>query len=204
MKVISIDLASEYLANALDIYVRAFPSAERHPVKSIIDRISCGKEQLYGAINDSNEVIGIAMLWQLVLNEVKVLDYFAIDDRFRGRQFGQLFLTEMINDYLADSEVLVLEIEDPYFAPFDSPEFKRLQFYRKFAPNEYPFYRYRMPNLSGEGFVDMRLLTIGNQQKLSEDELDSIVLKIYKQMYSIDHYAALEMIFANKAIKSLF
>lgn len=203
MEIVEISISSEYFAKAMSIYQSSFPESERHLLEIITKRIHIGKEVLFGLINDSHELLGIIMLWDLGFKSYKVLDYFAIDERYRSMHYGEMFLAETIKLSISNGEVLVLEIETPYNKSQDTLEYKRLKFYRKFNVYEYPEYYYRMPNLSGDGFLDMSLLTIGNEKQLTNNELDELALEIYKQMYYLDEQVAKRMISENCHISQL-
>lgn len=203
MEIVKISISSEYFAKAMGIYQISFPESERHSLEIITKRINIGKEVLFGLINDSHELLGIIMLWDLEYMRFKVLDYFAIDERYRSMHYGEMFLAETIKLSISNGEVLVLEIETPYNKSQDTLEYKRLKFYRKFNVYEYPAYYYRMPNLSGDGFLDMSLLTIGNEKQLTNNELDELALEIYKQMYYLDEQDARKMISENCHLSQL-
>lgn len=204
MEIIEISTSSEYFTKAMELYLTAFPESERHPLDVIIERLNSGKEVLYGMVSESSELSGIILLWDLGYKSFKVLDYFAISERYRGMNYGERFLSEIIKISQMNSEVLVLEIGTPYNKSKDSLEYKRLKFYRKFNIYEYPQYYYRMPNLYGDGFLDMSLLTIGNIAQLSTNKLDEIAFEIYKQMYYLDAQIARKMISENSLHSQLF
>lgn len=193
------------LLKVFKIYTEAFPLSEQIPIEMLHQRIKNKRENVLGyyqnCSDDKEHLIGFATLFSLQHFDKKekynftVLNYFAIDNNYRGKNYGYLFLEEVINTIISNNTILIIEIENPYNSDPSSVEYKRLLFYRKINCVEYPDFAYNMPSFSDNNKIEMKLLSVIGKNKdlnqqnnivLSHFILDEIKLAIYKQMYNLD------------------
>lgn len=78
------------------LYVRAFPPAERKPFEILMRLRRRGICDLY-LITCGGENCGFAAVHRV--KDIALLDYFAIDDRFRGRGLGGMALDVLTDRY---------------------------------------------------------------------------------------------------------
>lgn len=192
------------LLKAFDIYNEAFPKSERLPIEILHNRIKEKKEIALGYYTnqsqDIHKFVGFATIFPLKNVEImekydfNVLNYFAIDANFRNKNYGFDFLHQIINTYINENTILIIEIENPYTCEINSSQYKRLLFYRKFNCNEYPDFIYFMPSFSEEKTIEMKLLSVqGNLNNinttrniiLDKNQLNTLKTAIYEQMYNL-------------------
>ena len=98
-----------------------FPKAELKPLKNIIDAVNSGIYECLGLF-DGDECIGYTFL--IKQGESFLIDYIAIYPDKRNNGAGSQLL-RLLNEHLADAEVVIIEVEDPQYAK--SAEEKDLQ-----------------------------------------------------------------------------
>ncbi len=92
----------------LDLYMRAFPEAERKPFSEIERKAAMGEMEIL-LIREEGRRAGMAIT--ALQEDLVLLDYFAISDLFRGRGIGSDALQLLMALY-SDSQFF-LEIEKP-------------------------------------------------------------------------------------------
>lgn len=145
-----------------DLYVSAFPKAERKPFTMLVKGQNAGKMEIL-SIEDENETflgLGIFALDQ----DLALVDYFAITDQKRGEGIGSQAL-QCLKSYYPDRRFF-LEIET---TKKDCPDLetrrRRKKFYLKNGLHELPF----CVNLFG---VEMEIL--GCCDQLTYEEYHSV------------------------------
>lgn len=109
----------------LDLYQSAFPANERKPF-SVIERKTAMGEMEVLLIREEGKPAGLAVT--ALGEELVLLDYFAIDERMRGRGIGSDALQLLIELY--GDRGFFLEIEDTQIASENSAErIARKEFY---------------------------------------------------------------------------
>ena len=98
-----------------------FPKAELKPLKNIIEAVNSGIYECLGLF-DGDECIGYTFL--IKRGKSFLIDYIAIYPDKRNNGAGSQLL-RLLNEYLADAEVVIIEVEDPQYAK--SAEEKDLQ-----------------------------------------------------------------------------
>lgn len=90
------------------LYMAAFPASERKPFSMILKMRAAGKTDVW-CLEEKGEFRGLA----ITINspELVLLDYFAVDEKYRGRGVGHGALQAILEHY-GDRGVF-LEIEDP-------------------------------------------------------------------------------------------
>lgn len=188
------------IRKAFEIYLEAFPEYERFPKDILRKRIEDKSEQIFGYYAD-NELLGFATVFNLGKvfgkENFAVLNYFAMDKAHRGKSFGEIFLKQIMVDSEINDTILIFEIENPYQCSEKSNEYRRLNFYRRCGCIEYPDFQYYMPAFGG-GTVDMRLLSHGSSKLLTNEELITISIEIYKKMYYLCDDKILKLNFLKK------
>ena len=175
---------TDMIDEVMRIYEDSFPVSERQSNIIIINRINSGEEKLIGYFNSQNKLLGIALLWDLGVQNCILLDYFAISSEARGNNFGTQFIESIVKDFINEDQILVLEVENPYDMSPNSLEYRRLMFYKKFDCIEYPDYNYFIPAFDRSGYIDFKILTI-NRKHLKVNNISEIAYAIYTQIYSL-------------------
>lgn len=88
------------------IYLEAFPLAERKPFGMMKRKAKKGCMELL-SVCDGQEMVGLAIT--VLYQDMVLLDYFAMDQRLRGRNYGSRAL-QLLKERYADKR-LILEIE---------------------------------------------------------------------------------------------
>ncbi|MCD7766745.1 MAG: GNAT family N-acetyltransferase [Lachnospiraceae bacterium] len=90
----------------LDLYQRAFPDNERKPFSLIERKASMGEMEIL-LIREERKRIGFAVV--AYAEHLVLLDYFAIDERWRDQGYGSMAL-ELLEGLYSDRQMF-LEIE---------------------------------------------------------------------------------------------
>ncbi|AQP52960.1 hypothetical protein CBF34_05765 [Vagococcus penaei] len=122
------------LTELSDIYltfmVNDFPADELKPLALIQKLMKQGRYACY-ILEKENECLGYAcFVWQD--EKFKLLDYFAVNPKYRGQGIGSQMITWMKDQRIADT--IILECEDPIVATTTEEKSireRRLDFYFK-------------------------------------------------------------------------
>ena len=108
-----------------------FPDDERKPLSRIEKSLEKGQYLCYG-IKDGSGIAAYAFF--VVIENLYLLDYFAVRKDLRGTGVGSRFLKELYGNQFRNVSCVLVEVDDPAYA--DSEEEKeirerRLSFYLK-------------------------------------------------------------------------
>lgn len=184
--------SSREFHDAMDIYVGAFPSNERHPVSVIGERISRGLSKLsVGTVG--NEVVFLALLWPLPETDFILLDYLATKDGHRGKGIASAFIRKMQDEVHNAQKYLILEVENPRFGTNTQEREKRVGFYRRLGARELHEVGYLLPPLDGDKPTEMILMILpGDKHKeMSGNLIKRVITKMYRDVYGRDEGDAL-------------
>ncbi|MCC8137083.1 MAG: GNAT family N-acetyltransferase [Clostridiales bacterium] len=154
----------------LDLYQRAFPDNERKPFSLIERKASMGEMEIL-LIREERKRIGFAIV--AYAEHLVLLDYFAIDERWRNQGYGTMAL-ELLEGLYSDRQMF-LEIEkaDTDTAP-DDIRLRRRNFYLRNGLNE--------TGIDAELFgVKMELLS--TCRGLTFEECEPLYRSIYGALY---------------------
>lgn len=90
------------------IYLEAFPKKERKPFRMMKQKAGKGEMELL-SILDGTELVGLAIT--VLYRDLVLLDYFAIDRKYRGKNYGSEALGLLKERY--EDRRFLLEIELP-------------------------------------------------------------------------------------------
>jgi GNAT superfamily N-acetyltransferase len=177
---------------AMELYLKAFPANERHPIEVITERVRAGLSQLYvGSLGD--EVIFMALLWPLRATDFVLLDYIATKDNYRSKGIASAFLEQMKTKLRSLDKYFILEVESPETAGNKVEKENRIAFYKRQGAKEMQGIRYILPPLHGTVPTEMILMLFPDYQ---HEEIDGsivkkIVTQIYQELYNRDANDAL-------------
>ncbi len=179
------DTSSEEFKAAMDIYVASFPENERRPVVTIGMDIKTGKCRLIVGRMDA-KVVFMALIRPIKETPFVRGDYMAIDEEYRSKGIGALFLKDIfaiLNDI--DFNYFLGEIENPYL---DDDEIKgrRIKFYKKIGMKELKDVRYILPPLQGTLPTEMVLMVLCRTEEkcLKGEDVSGILKRIFRDIYS--------------------
>ena len=89
-----------------DLYMRAFPKAERKPFQLMVKKQAEGTMELL-SIEEENQFLGLAIFAHD--KDIALLDYFAISDEYRGQGIGSRALKALQKIYTGKRFVLEIE-----------------------------------------------------------------------------------------------
>lgn len=169
---------------AMDIYVHAFPSNERHPVEVIRQRVKQGVSELYIGFG-CRQVVFMALLYPLQNTDFILLDYMAAKPAFRGKKISTSFLTEMRSLLSERKTYFLLEVEHPAYGENKEERLKRYQFYRRSGAQQLKNVRYVLPPLQGTLPTEMMLLILPRYktEKIPASVVKALIVQLYKELY---------------------
>lgn len=107
------------------IYLEAFPRVERKPFLMMKKMAKRGAMELL-AITEKEQVAGLAITVRH--GDMVLLDYFAIDKAFRGKNYGSRALRMLKERYREERLILEIELPDGH-ALNNTERIRRKQFY---------------------------------------------------------------------------
>ena len=175
---------SEYFHAGMDIYLNAFPSNERHSVKTIEERLDAGKSQMFVGLNEG-KVITICLLFNLSDSEFILLDYMAVSNEFRGKGIGGKFLRYLTKLLKKINKYLVLEVENPEHGDNKEQRKSRIEFYKKNGAVKLKDVRYILPALDGKSPTEMNLMVLPEYHDITmkKETVRKLILELYKEVY---------------------
>ncbi len=177
-------LSDEAAKQICRIAEESFPPEEREPCQTFLKTIQDGRSILYTA-SDKNTNRGFTKLTPLKNTNIYLMEYLAVETRSRNQGIGGKILQFIKKDLKAVKGLgLILEVEPPEMPGGEEREIRqrRIRFYqRNGAQMVLDGGTYRMPNLTGEGSLPMRLMWLpikeggGPPTKLTLSELFTLI-----------------------------
>jgi ribosomal protein S18 acetylase RimI-like enzyme len=172
------------------IYLTSFPPSERKDFSDLVDAVNKGDELVFAA-RVMRDIVGFALVQRLSYTGVFLLEYMAVAKERRGEGIGSALFQHMAKTLRDEksAEGLLLEVEPPdkgSDAEMDVRR-RRVAFYRRNgAEIVAEANSYRMPDLSGKGSVEMRLMWLGLKDEgviISGQKLRDCIVSIYRESY---------------------
>lgn len=109
------------------LYISAFPPSERKPVSIIAKMYRQGRSDLW-CIGSGGSFLGLAAT--INADDLILLDYFAVDEKHRGRGIGTAAMVTLLKLY--EGKGFFVEIESPYEdGPDREQRLQRKAFYQR-------------------------------------------------------------------------
>ncbi|MGF3141238.1 GNAT family N-acetyltransferase [Facklamia sp. P13064] len=155
-----------------NIYESSFPEDEKRSLNLQLEILKNPNYQMK-ALEDDGRVVGFISFWDI--GEYVFIEHFAIDDSFRGRNYGSKFLNTFLNE--ADKKI-VLEVEKPE----DNITKRRINFYQRldFKLNAYD---YTQPPLE-EGKNAIPLLLMTYPEAMDQEQFNKVKEALYRVVYA--------------------
>jgi len=192
-----------FVKEALDIYMNSFPSNERHPLDIIKERINKQKSILYVGIEDT-KVSCFALIWNLQDSNFILLDYFAVDEKYRNKGIGTLFYNYLLNEISKLEKFLILEVEKPK-DKFDESKINRINFYLRNRTQIFNDTPYILPALDSTTNTEMVLMIADGEKcrELTKETIRILIEQIYFELYQRDNKDLLLLSFIEKIPQSI-
>jgi len=171
---------------AIEIYEEAFPLAERQPVSVIRHRISSGLYQAYvGRLEETGEVVSLAFLWPFKDSNFILLDYLAVKKSIRGQNVGSAYLASMIQVLNPQQKYLLIEVDNPKFAPDESEATRRIAFYQRNGAQLMKDLRYLLPPAQGNEPTEMMLMIFPNYKtpQIEASQVRDLIIQLYREAW---------------------
>ena len=180
------EVDSPEYSQAIEIYEEAFPLAERQPVSIIRHRISSGLYKAYiGRLEETKEVVVLAFLWPFKDSNFILLDYLAVKKSIRGQNVGSAYLISMIQVLKPQQKYLLIEVDNPKFAPNEDEATRRIAFYQRNGARLMKDLRYLLPPAQGNEPTEMMLM-IFPQYKTPQIEaylVRNLIIQLYREAW---------------------
>ena len=173
-----------YFFDAIRIYNESFPVNERQPLATIIKRLKENKSELFvGILNE--EVVCMALLWNFIDLEFVLLDYMAVDEKYRNNKYGGVFFSFLSDRILNYHKHMVIEVENYLFGNNIEQRKKRINFYLNNGAYILKDTPYVLPSLDNTLSTEMLLMIA---PRFNEDYIDTaivekLIIKLYKELY---------------------
>jgi ribosomal protein S18 acetylase RimI-like enzyme len=172
------------------IYVASFPATERLEFADILESIGNGERSLHTAC-DGETVVGFAVTMPLIRAHVLLLEYLAVREDARNQGVGSTLLQDILETLRCTNggQGILFEVEPPEdeIGPKTEMRKRRIEFYRRIGAEVVDDGgAYRMPDLSGEGSMPMRLMWLPRDPACKaavEQHLGLCIAEIYRVSY---------------------
>lgn len=173
-----------YYEAAMLIYQEAFPPSERQPLAKISERIAAGKSQLFVGIMDE-EVICMALLWNFSKTDFTLLDYMAVAEKHRNKNFGSKLFHFLVDKVTSNHKFLLFEVEN-YFSGENREQRKsRINFYLKNGAYLLENVPYMLPSMDNSSPLEMQLMIAPKCKSalMKKSVLQNIIKRLYQELY---------------------
>jgi GNAT superfamily N-acetyltransferase len=179
------DLSNRHVEQAFAIYRKSFPGNERQKEEVVLQRLNSGKEELFVGLKD-DEVISMALVFNLFSSGFVLLDYFAVSEHERRLGTGTRFIQYLVRRYYQSNNQIILEVEDPGDGKNLEERQQRVNFYRRLGAKCLQDVHYVLPALDGTTSTKMILMifTEGNVSVVPRPEVENLLLDLYEQVYN--------------------
>lgn len=174
------------------IYSASFPLSEQVDFGDIVRSIARGDRAMHLAEEHGN-VIGFALTKPLSCTNIHLLEYLAVAEGHRNRGVGGKLLQCVVSYLRNEREAcgILIEVERPEEGSEQEGDLRRrrVEFYRRNGATmleQVP--SYRIPNLSGEGSLEMGLMWLRlacQEATISHNRLKDCIVSIYKESYGL-------------------
>ena|SRR5260221_3843838 len=184
--------SSNEFHEVMEMYVRAFPSRERHPVSVIAERVRLKSNRLYVG-SSGNETVFFALLWPLRDTDFVLLDYIATKHTYRNKGIASTFLRTMADELKVKGKHIILEVESPRSGDNRQERERRVAFYRHHGAKELQGINYMLPPLDGNTPTKMILMMLPEceEGKISGDVVRKTIVQMYRELYGRNENDAL-------------
>jgi N-acetylglutamate synthase-like GNAT family acetyltransferase len=141
--------AQPEFAELVRIYSEAHPASERKSggmLSSMIER----PEYLFQVASLANQVLGFAIVLCFIESDACLLEYMAVDHKWRDQGIGKFLFTEVVKLKEIAERYLLAEVDsDKAKTPDRDERTRRKAFYRRLGFKEVEKLAYIMPQVSG-------------------------------------------------------
>lgn len=127
---------SEQIPQIEKLYLEAFPENERKPFKLMLQKVAEGQMEIL-ALEESGEFVGLAIT--IKHKELVLLDYFAIESKWRGQGVGGEAIELLKQRYAEKRFFLEIEVIDEA-AENNEERMRRKAFYLRHGMREAKIY----------------------------------------------------------------
>jgi len=180
------EVDSPEYSQAIEIYEEAFPLAERQPVSIIRHRISSGLYKAYiGRLEETKEVVVLAFLWPFKDSNFILLDYLAVKKSVRGQNVGSAYLISMIQVLKPQQKYLLIEVDNPKFAPDEDEATRRIAFYQRNGARLMKDLRYLLPPAQGKEPTEMMLMVFPQYKtpQIEASQVRELIIQVYREAW---------------------
>ncbi|MBN1251357.1 MAG: GNAT family N-acetyltransferase [Bacteroidales bacterium] len=169
---------------AISIYNNSFPENEKQLVSVIKNRIDEAKSHLFVGILKT-KVVCMALLWEFNNSEFILLEYLAVKENQRNKNYGSKILNFIIDKVKINNKYLIIEVENYLFGNNIEQRKKRINFYIKngaYILNNVP---YLIPSLNNTLATETLLMLAPKYHKLylKKHEVDELIRRLYVELY---------------------
>jgi len=182
------DVSSSEFAEAMDIYVQAFPKNERQSLDKIAYRVKHNYCKLI--IVKSTTVVGFSLFYPFDELQFALLDYMAIRQEYRNLGIGSRLFQKTYELFAKEAPIssfLLLEVEDPTGGRFSErrTRLERVKFYEKLGARVIRNFKYLLPPMSSKYPTEMLLMIYSEkkQWEINSNNLRNILIALYEVVY---------------------
>jgi ribosomal protein S18 acetylase RimI-like enzyme len=137
-----------WFAELLRIYEEAHPASERKSTEALLLMLR-RPEYLFHVVTQEDQVVGFSIVLCFLESDAALLEYMAVDRKWRGRGIGQVLFREMFQLQEMAERYLLIEVDSDQAGTIDSvTATRRKAFYQKLGCRQIEKLRYLMPQVS--------------------------------------------------------
>jgi GNAT superfamily N-acetyltransferase len=169
------------------LYEEAFPVQERISIAWMRRKLRSDTTQLWGGYV-AQELAAIALLDTLPESKAMLLGYLATASHLRNQKLGSRLLEHVIGLAMAQSQLLILELEHPDRGDDRELRRRRVSFYQRFGAKLLKDMVYLLPALDGHTQTEMVLMVVDPMDRrcLPSMLVRQLVRELYTWVYQQD------------------
>jgi N-acetylglutamate synthase-like GNAT family acetyltransferase len=176
------------IAELLRIYQEAHPASERKSVKALLSMLQ-RSDYFFHVASQEGRIVGFSIVLCFLEADAALLEYMAIDRKWRGRGIGQILFHGVVQLQEMAERFLLAEVDSDRAGTADQiAATRRKAFYRRLGCRQIENLRYLMPQVSTALPPAMELLV--HQQNLpsvlERSHLRVWLESCYAQVYGKD------------------
>jgi len=133
----------------------------------------------------------MALLWKLEGTNFMVNEIISIIPSFKDLPFGKMYFDVLKHSEYYQNKHILFEVEDPEFGPDRAERLEKIDFYFSHGFQWMKNIKTIVPHPTGDSHENtlLMLLTQNRFVEFSQEEIQSLLIKLYKDLYQTDKEA---------------
>lgn len=184
------DRQNQEYFEAIEVYKAATPDELQLKTEVIDEKMDSGNAVI---ILGKQSIVPafMALLWKLEGTDFMVNEIIAIIPSFKEVPFGKMYFDVLKHSEYYQNNHILFEAEDPEFGPDRAERLEKLKYYFSFGFQWVKNVKTIVPHPTGDSHENtlLMLLTQNRFVEFSHQEIESLLIKLYKDLYQTEEDA---------------